>query len=128
MKLLLDTHTLLWYLLGDSHLSPYAKSLIDDIDNEIYVSVVSIWEIATKVRIGKMMKPGHLLDDPFRTLQGMGFLDLQLTLKHARLGGSFVHPHKDPFDRMLAAQAMVENLPLVSADSVFDAMPVQRLW
>ena len=96
--------------------------------NEVLVSVVCIWEIATKVRIGKLQEPGNLLRDPSSTLAALGFRDLPLTLSHARLGGSLPSPHKDPFDRMLAAQALLEGLTLVSADPVFDDFDVDRLW
>jgi PIN domain nuclease of toxin-antitoxin system len=128
MKLLLDTHTILWAMLGDPKLSALARSLLEDDSNEVFVSVVCIWEIATKVRIGKMQEPGDLLRDPHSALERLGYRDLPLTLSHARLGGSLIHPHKDPFDRMLAAQALLEGLTLVSVDSVFDDLPVARLW
>jgi PIN domain nuclease of toxin-antitoxin system len=128
MRLLLDTHTLLWVMLGDRKLSHKAKSALTSASNEAFVSVVSIREIATKVRIGKMQEPGNLLKDPHLALTSLGFRDLPLTLGHARLGGLLSHPHKDPFDRMLAAQALLEGLTLVSVDSVFDNFAVARLW
>ena len=128
MRLLLDTHTLLWVMLGDQRLGLRAKEEIEDVSNEIFVSVVCVWEIATKVRIGKMQEPGNLLKDPHASLASLGFRDLPLTLSHARLGGLLSHPHKDPFDRMLAAQALLEGLTLVSVDAVFDGLAVTRLW
>ena len=128
MRLLLDTHTILWAMLNDPKLSTPARLLIEDSSNEIFVSVICIWEIATKVRIGKMPEPGDLLRDPHQALERLGYRDLPLSLSHARLGGSLVHPHKDPFDRMLAAQAILDGLTLVSIDSVFDDLPVPRLW
>jgi PIN domain nuclease of toxin-antitoxin system len=128
MRLLLDTHTILWAMLNDPKLSTPARLLIEDSSNEIFVSVICIWEIATKVRIGKMPEPGDLLRDPHSALQRLGYRDLPLTLNHARLGGLLVHPHKDPFDRMLAAQALLEDLTFVSADSVFDDLSIARLW
>jgi PIN domain nuclease of toxin-antitoxin system len=115
-------------MLGDPKLSKAARTALRDSNNEGFVSVVSIWEIATKVRIGKMQEPGDLLRDPHSALGRLGFRDLPLTLSHARLGGSLNHPHKDPFDRMLAAQALVEGLTLVSVDTIFDDIPVARLW
>ena len=96
MRLLLDTHTLLWVMLGDQRLGLRAKEEIEDVSNEIFVSVVCVWEIATKVRIGKMQEPGNLLKDPHASLASLGFRDLPLTLSHARLGGLLSHPHKDP--------------------------------
>jgi len=128
MRLLLDTHALLWAMQNKSQLSRKARTAIESPANEIFVSVVSIWEIATKVRIRKLDKPGNLLEDPRRTLVEMGFRDLQVKLSHASLGGSLVNPHKDPFDRLLAAQALLENLTLVSIDTEFDSFPVPRLW
>jgi PIN domain nuclease of toxin-antitoxin system len=109
MRLLLDTHTILWAMLGDPKLGLNARNALADISNEVFVSVVCIWEIATKVRIGKMPEPGNLLKEPYLALASLGYNDLPLTLLHARLAGSIDHPHKDPFDRMLAAQALVES-------------------
>jgi len=128
MRLLLDTHTILWAMLGDSKLSNRARAVLENDLNEVFVSVVCIWEIATKVRIGKMPEPGDLLRDPRSALARLGYRDLPLTLDHARLGGLLAHSHKDPFDRMLAAQALLEGLTLVSIDSVFDDLSVARLW
>jgi PIN domain nuclease of toxin-antitoxin system len=128
VKLLLDTHTILWQMLDDPKLSHRAKEAIEDLSNDVFVSVVCIWEIATKVRIGKLEEPGDLLKDPHSAFARLGFRDLPLTLSHARLGGSLSHSHKDPFDRMLAAQAQLEGLTIVSADSIFDGMAVTRLW
>jgi PIN domain nuclease of toxin-antitoxin system len=128
MRLLLDTHTLLWVMLGDPKLSRRAKIALSTASIEVFVSVVSIWEIATKVRIGKLPIPGNLLNDPISALTSLGFRDLPLTLSHARLGGLLPNSHKDPFDRMLAAQALLDGLTLVSADTVFDDFAVSRLW
>jgi PIN domain nuclease of toxin-antitoxin system len=128
MKLLLDTHTILWAMLGDSKLSRNAIVALADGSNEIFVSVVCIWEIATKVRIGKMPEPGNLLKEPNVALATLGYSDLPLSLSHAKLAGSIDHPHKAPFDRMLAAQARIEGLTLISIDKVFDDLAVTRLW
>jgi PIN domain nuclease of toxin-antitoxin system len=128
MRLLLDTHAILWAMLGDPKLGPNARIALADISNEIFVSVVCIWEIATKVRIGKMPEPGNLLKEPHLALTALGYSDLPLTLRHAKLAGTINHPHKDPFDRMLAAQSLIEGLTLVSIDKVFDDLAVTRLW
>lgn len=128
MRLLLDTHALLWAMLNSPKLSRRAASAIISPSNEVLVSVVSIWEIATKVRIGKLDKPGDLLDDPRHTLLKLGFRDLQVKLGHARLGGMLDNSHKEPFDRLLAAQALLETLNFVSIDTAFDSFGVQRLW
>jgi PIN domain nuclease of toxin-antitoxin system len=115
-------------MINDRKMSVRARDAVKDASAEVYVSVVSIWEIATKVRIGKMEEPGDLLRNPHVSLRKLGFYDLPLTLSHARLGGSMIHTHKDPFDRMLAAQALLEGLILVSTDAVFDSLAVTRLW
>ena len=128
MRLLLDTHTLLWAMLNKPQLSRRAASAIVSPSNEVFVSVVSIWDIATKVRIGKLDKPEDLLNDPRRTLLRLGFRDLQVKLSHARLGGTLESSHKDPFDRLLAAQALLEPLTFVSIDTAFNSFAVQRLW
>ena len=128
MKLLLDTHALLWVARTDAKLGKLARVAIEDASNDIWVSVVSLWEIATKVRIGKMVDPGGLLKNPNQYLRSLGFRDLPVTLSHAKAGGSLVAAHKDPFDRMLAAQALLEGFTLVSRDEVFDTMFVPRLW
>jgi PIN domain nuclease of toxin-antitoxin system len=113
---------------GSSKLSDPARAALEDFSNQVFVSVVCVWEIATKVRIGKLPEPGNLLKDPHLALDSLGFRDLPLTLSHTRLEGMLVHPHKDSFDRMLAAQALLEGLTLVSMDAVFDDLKVSRLW
>jgi PIN domain nuclease of toxin-antitoxin system len=128
VKLLLDTHTVLWAMLGGPELSQRANIAIKSLENEAYVSVVSVWEAATKYRIGKLPKAAPLVSDPSAALSMMNLIVLPLQLEHARLAGSLVSRHKDPFDRMLAAQALLEGLTLVSTDAVFDSMLVTRLW
>jgi PIN domain nuclease of toxin-antitoxin system len=109
-------------------LSQKAQSAIVNLANEAYVSVVSVWEAAIKHRNGKLPEAAPLVSDPRRILTGMGIQPLPLQLDHVRLAGSLVSPHKDPFDRMLAAQALLEGLTLVSKDPVFDSMLVTRIW
>ena len=128
MRLLLDTHTLLWVMNDNSRLSRNARTTVETLSNDVFVSVVSIWEAATKYRQGKLPEAAPLISDPSEVLARMKFSPLALQLQHARLGGSIDHPHKDPFDRMLAAQALLEGLVLVSADAIFDSMMVTRLW
>jgi PIN domain nuclease of toxin-antitoxin system len=128
MRLLLDTHTVLWTMIGSPKLSRSARKLIESLENEAFVSVVSVWEAATKFRLGKLPEATRLVSDPERSLSLLGFTVLPVQLEHARLGGSLVTPHKDPFDRILAAQALLEGLTLVSTDTVFDTMMVPRLW
>lgn len=130
MRLLLDTHTFCWYVEGDQKLSSTAQSLIQDATNEVLVSPASYWEIAIKVNLGKW-----ILNRPYEEFIELGitqydFSVLPIQLKHtARLIGlTFPMNHKDPFDRLLVAQAMSENIPIVSADPKLDAYGVQRLW
>lgn len=109
-------------------LSPTAIAAIKDRGNDIFVSVACVWEAATKHRQGKLPEAAVLVDSPSTVLSRMGFLPLPIQLEHARLGGSLVADHKDPFDRLLAAQALLEGLTLVSADTAFDTLLVPRLW
>jgi PIN domain nuclease of toxin-antitoxin system len=128
MRLLLDTHTLLRAMNRDPQLSRNGLAAIEDPGNEAIVSVASVWEAAIKFRSGKLPEAAVLLSVPQAILTSMGFLAMPVQLEHAKLAGSLVSPHKDPFDRMLAAQALLEGLTIVSADAVFDALLVPRLW
>jgi len=128
MRLLLDTHTLLWAFAADPALSPSARTLIADIGNEILVSAASVCEIAIKVRLGKMPTGEVLLNEIERYLAVVGFEGLPISLAHAARAGAFRGEHRDPFDRMLIAQAQAENLPIVSNDRIFDAYYVERIW
>ena len=128
MRRLLDTHTLLRAMNRDPQLSRNGLAAIEDPGNEAIVSVASVWEAAIKFRSGKLTEAAVLLSVPQAILTSMGFLAMPVQLEHAKLAGSLVSPHKDPFDRMLAAQALLEGLTIVSADAVFDALLVPRLW
>jgi PIN domain nuclease of toxin-antitoxin system len=125
---LLDTHTMLWFLWDDSRLSGSARSLIEDANNRKLVSIASCWEIAIKVGLGKLD-----LGEPSRSflpreIARNNFELLPISLDHATMVEGLVAHHRDPFDRLLIAQAMVEGLSLVSADAVFDQYGVSRLW
>lgn len=128
MKLLLDTHVLLWWLDGDERLIPAARSLIADESNEILVSAASAWEISTKVRIGKLPGAVEVAAKLPQIIVSQGFVALSITIDHALRAGVLPGPHRDPFDRMLAAQAQAENIPIISKDAVFDTYAVVRLW
>lgn len=128
MRLLLDTHALLWWLAGDSHLSEAARAAIENEDNPVYVSAASAWEIATKHRIGKLPQAGPLATDFGQQVAQQGFIALDITLDHGQRAGSLPGPHRDPFDRMLVAQAQAENLALVSNEQIFDQYGVVRVW
>jgi len=128
MKLLLDTHTLLWFIAGNASLSESARTLIEDVSNEKFVSIASIWETAIKVSIGKMS-----LSAPFdvlfpHQLNINGFDLLPIKIEHASVITTLPFHHRDPFDRLLIAQAIEEKISLVSADSVFDDYGITRLW
>jgi PIN domain nuclease of toxin-antitoxin system len=127
---LLDTHALYWYVEGDPKLSPTAQALIQDTAHAVLVSPASFWEIAIKVSIGKwvMNRPYEEFVD--LALKQYGFEVLPIVPSHtARLIGlAFPPNHKDPFDRLIVAQAIVESIPLVSVDPTLDEYPVTRLW
>lgn len=128
MRLLLDTHALLWWGERNDRLSRGAAEMIDSGDHEVFVSAVSAMEIATKFRLGKLPSAEPLALAFEDETAAAGFLPLSLTLTHARVAGSLPIPHKDPFDRLLIAQAMVEEMFLVSNEAVFDGFGVGRLW
>lgn len=128
LRLLLDTHTLIWWFLDRDELSRSAHKAVGDEDNPVYISAASIFEIATKHRIGKLPEVGALIDDLPERLKEQRFDDLPISLAHGRRAGGLIGAHKDPFDRMLAAQAILEGLTLVSADAALDQFGVQRIW
>jgi PIN domain nuclease of toxin-antitoxin system len=128
VDLLLDTHALLWWLAGDTALSPAARSAIDDPANTVFVSAASAWEIATKVRIGKLPGAAAIVADLPDLIQAQGFTPLPITVADGQLAGTLPNPHRDPFDRMLIAQALRRQLILLSNERLFDAFGVRRLW
>jgi len=128
MRLLLDTHTLLWCFNAAPSLSARARRLIEDGSNEILVSAASAWEIATKVRLGKLPTGEELIADFDRYLAQLGCDALPISLNHAVRAGSLPGEHRDPFDRMLIAQAQTEGLPIISNDRIFDHYGVRRIW
>ena len=128
MRLLLDTHAFFWWLSGSRRLSLPARQAIGDEDNEVLISAASAWEIATKHRIGKLPDAEALALDIPGAIAGQNFEELPITVEHAARAGSLPGPHRDPFDRMLIAQALSGNLVLVSIESLFDRYGVRRLW
>ncbi len=128
MKLLLDTHSFLWFIGGDGRLSPTARTLIEDVTNEVFLSVASLWEMAIKISLGRLQ-----LAEPFETfipqqlsLNRMGLLGI--TISHTAKVATLPFHHRDPFDCLLVAQAQVEQMPLVSSDPAFDTYAITRLW
>ena len=128
MRLLLDTHTLLWWLDGNRRMSKRARALVGRDTNEVFVSAASAWEITTKWRLGKLPGAADVAADVAGAVASQVFLPLSISLAHAQLAGQLTTTHRDPFDRMLAAQSLVEGLPIVSNDEAFDLFGVIRLW
>jgi PIN domain nuclease of toxin-antitoxin system len=128
VNLLLDTHALLWFLNGDSQLSSTAKALIEDPANRKLVSVATCWEIAIKVGLGKLDLGEPATTFLPRELATNHFDLLAIELAHATFVESLPPYHKDPFDRLLVAQSLIEKMSLVSADAIFDRYDVTRLW
>lgn len=128
MRLLLDTRALIWWLAGDEALSLRAREAIADEGNTVAVSAASAMEIATKHRIGKLPHAALLAQDFEAIVAGQGFDELAISVRHARLAGEMNIAHKDPFDRLLIAQAQAEDMTLVSNEALFDGFAVKRLW
>ena len=128
VRLLLDTHAFLWWLAGSGRLSTNARSAIEDDANDVMVSAATAWEIATKHRLGKLPQAGLVARDVPNAVASQGFKELTITVDDAQRAGQLPGPHRDPFDRMLIAQAVAHDLALVSIDAVFDGYDVNRLW
>ena len=128
MRILLDTHTLLWWLTDDARLSGNAREAIGDMRNEVFVSAASAWEVATKQRLGKLDGLPPVAGWFGELTAADGFVHLSITVRHALHAGGYDVPHRDPFDRMLIAQGLAEGLTLISNETQFDAYSVMRLW
>ena len=128
MRALLDTHALLWWLDGDTRLSKMARDLIADEENRIFVSTASAWEITTKVRIGKLPGAVDVAADFAACVTAQGFSELVIGLADGIRAGSLPGPLRDPFDRMLIAQAQAHDLQLISNEADFENFGIKRLW
>lgn len=128
MTVLLDTHALLWWLAGDTRLSDKARRIVANDQNTVYVSAATAWEVCTKVRIGKLPGAVEVAAGFARILSDQGFTALDITVDHACRAGNLPGEHRDPFDRMLIAQAQALDIGLVSNEEVFDAYGVRRVW
>ncbi len=130
MRLLLDTHTLLWFYLGDAQLSRPARTLLEDTANTKFVSPASYWELAIKVSLGKYELTESYDEFIQHALFDNGFVILPIEPRHASRVVSLPHfkDHKDPFDRMLVAQSLVEDIPIVGVDDKLDLYGITRLW
>ncbi len=128
MKLLLDTHAFLWFVLNDAALSPMARDLIIDPLNDILLSPASHWEIAIKISIGKYQIPGSFASWINTQIQTNEFDILPIAIAHTAALTTLPFHHKDPFDRLLIAQSLVEKIPIISTDVVFDSYGIARFW
>lgn len=121
---LLDTHMFLWWLFDDPRLPSSIRAFVRDVDHEVYVSAASVWEITTKFRLGKLPRAGSVARDVPLWIRRAGFEPLDIESAHAQLAGSWKIDHRDPFDRMLAAQANLQKLPLASVDQAMRRFPI----
>lgn len=128
MKLLLDTHALLWWFTDDPRLSQPARRAIGNSENVVLVSAASAWEIAIKHRLGKLGEARAVITRYDELCAADGFTHLPITRAHALFAGNINAMHRDPFDRMLAAQSHIEDAQLVSADAAIAAMGIDPLW
>ena len=128
MRLLLDTHAFVWWLAGNPRLVETARRAIADDDNDVLISAASAWEIATKYRLGKLPEADALADDIRGCIADQGFDELAVSVADGERAGRLTGPHRDPFDRMLIAQALAGDLVLVSNEKAFDRYGVSRLW
>jgi len=128
MTYLLDTHVLLWWLFDDRHLSKLARGIISDPENRILVSSASVWEIATKYRLGKLPSASEFIKSPGEWISRARFKELPISVAHAHRAGAFPQPHRDPFDRMLAAQSLIEEIPLIGRDDELKAFGARLVW
>ena len=127
MTILLDSHALIWFLTGNRRCPQRVREIIETQDN-VLVSAASAWEIATKVRLGKWPEAANIAANMMGVLIAHAFSTLDVTLEHGLLAGTLPGRHGDPFDRMLAAQAQIDDLPIVTNDPVFDQYGVNRIW
>jgi PIN domain nuclease of toxin-antitoxin system len=128
VKLLLDTHAFLWWLEGNERLPPHSREHIGDPETRVYVSAASAWEICTKVRLGKLPGAAAVADDVSGCVHRQAFTPLDISIAHAQRAGRLPGPHRDPFDRMLVAQALSLDVAIVSNERLFDRWGVRRVW
>ena len=128
MRILLDTHALLWWLAGSDRLSAVARRVIADEAHDVLVSAASAWEIATKHRLGRLPGAAAVAEDLSRCLLDQGFLALAITVADGERAGRLPGPVRDPFDRMLIAQALAREVAIVSVEKPFDRYGVRRIW
>ena len=125
---MLDTHTFLWWMTDSRRLSETVHRAITDETNEVLISAASAWEITTKHRLGKLPGADLIAADVAGAIANQGFGELAITVDEAARAGALPGPHRDPFDRLLIAQALTHNLVFISNESLFDRYGVHRLW
>jgi PIN domain nuclease of toxin-antitoxin system len=128
MTYLLDTHTFLWYIMDQAQMTGKILSIVNDRQNQIYVSHASLWEIAIKVSIGKLHLPKPFEQFVYDQIIQNNFRTLSIEPRHINVVVQLPLHHRDPFDRLLVAQASTENMQFISRDPIFDDYAVQRLW
>jgi PIN domain nuclease of toxin-antitoxin system len=128
VRLLVDTHALLWFLVGDDRCSPRARRALEDPRSTVHVSAICAAEIVTKWRLGRLPRFQTVARDVLAAVQAVGFRPLEITMAHAQYMGDLPLVHPDPWDRLLAAQAIVEGLQVVSNDECFDRLGAPRYW
>lgn len=128
MKLLLDTHAFLWWLDGDKKLPPRVRKVLADDANDIFISAASAWEVTTKFRIGKLPQAEEVARQFGKCIIEQGFTALPISIQHAEHAGLLIGEHRDPFDRMLIAQAFIDRLTLITNEAIFTAFQVETFW
>ena len=128
MRVLLDTHAFLWWLDGDPHLAARPRRIIAQANNTILVSAASAWEIAAKVRLGRLPGAEKLEREFLDVMEDTGYTPIPIDAAVALRGGRFLAEHRDPFDRVLAAQALADDIPILSADAKLDSFVIHRIW
>lgn len=125
---LLDTHAILWWFSDSDRLSPTARALLADPHTGFCVSAASAWEVAAKARIGRLTEFPTIVQDYPALVARNGFREIAISARHSMYAGSIDHPHRDPFDRMLAAQSILEDLPVLTTDAAIGALGAATLW
>jgi len=128
MRVLFDSHALVWFLLGNAKIPKQLRQNLDHPDTEFAISAVCIWEIATKVRRGKWPEAAAVIASLHDVLAKSAYFPLAITIEHARVAGLFAWQHRDPFDRLLAAQSQIEGIPLITADPIFRTFGTAVMW
>jgi PIN domain nuclease of toxin-antitoxin system len=128
VRLLLDTHSFVWFIEGSPRLSSRAREFIEADTAEVFVSAATGWEITTKHRLGKLPNVEALVMDFEGEVRRAGMTGLAITLRHAAMAGSLAGDHRDPFDRILSAQSLCDNLIFISNDEILDRFGISRIW